>query len=410
MRAADHQGKDIPLEALRGLAALAVLVFHLLLSFRADLALQGSWWHGAVNGHAAVLLFFVLSGFVLTRRALATGDGRILARGALKRWPRLAAPILLSVLFSWALLRLGAMHHVEAGTLAGSGWLRGFGDAQPDGPVQPSLAQAVLQGGVFALFRGEEVDRTYNTVLWTMRYEFLGSFIAFAMALALIQLRAASLAVRLGLVALVALTVRFAEVYYLTFVLGVGLALFVTARRVRLPGAVAGAMVLLGLYLLGYREGSADHAWMEAIYRRTPSETYVHAAAAALLILAIEGSATLRARLSGAWAVLLGRLSFALYLLHVPVLCSAGAAAYLALGGGMAGALVASGVTVVATFALSVPLARFDVWWTRLVGRVAARIVPDPAPAARAPAPAVAEGGMGAGWAAAPQPSERKTA
>jgi peptidoglycan/LPS O-acetylase OafA/YrhL len=108
--------------------------------------------------------------------------------------------------------------------------------------------------------------------------------------------------------------------------------------------------------------------------------------------------------------VLLGRLSFALYLLHVPVLCSAGAAAYLALGGGMAGALVASGVTVVATFALSVPLARFDVWWTRLVGRVAARIVPDPAPAARASAPAVAEGGMGAGWAAAPQPSERKTA
>ncbi len=66
-------------------------------------------------------------------------------------------------------------------------------------------------------------------------------------------------------------------------------------------------------------------------------------------------------------------------------------------------------LTVLATFALSVPLARFDVWWTRLVGRVAARIVPDPAPAARVPAPAVAEGGMGGGWVP-PQPSERKTA
>ena len=52
-----------PLDSLRGLAALTVLSLHVLL-LMPD---QGGWlWRAPFyNGHEAVLLFFVLSGFVL---------------------------------------------------------------------------------------------------------------------------------------------------------------------------------------------------------------------------------------------------------------------------------------------------------------------------------------------------------
>src|ERR1700728_2842757 len=105
--------KDLPLEALRGLAAIAVLLWHSMLGFfpqwsgifpdrwPPEAALSGQVWYGLIYGTAAVTLFFVLSGFVLTRRFLMNGDQQIILRGAIKRWPRLAGPVLVTVLASW---------------------------------------------------------------------------------------------------------------------------------------------------------------------------------------------------------------------------------------------------------------------------------------------------------------------
>src|SRR5690606_12773670 len=68
------------LEALRGIASVIVLVHHALLGFAPGLhgllqpdsphALFGTPAFSLINGGAAVVLFFVLSGFVLTFRAL----------------------------------------------------------------------------------------------------------------------------------------------------------------------------------------------------------------------------------------------------------------------------------------------------------------------------------------------------
>ncbi|MBK1660526.1 acyltransferase family protein [Paracraurococcus ruber] len=396
------KNRDVPLEALRGIAAVIVLAWHALQAFAPGFWREdGAWWYGTVHGTAAVIVFFVLSGFVLTQRALATGDGRPLARGAIKRWPRLAGPVLAAVLLSWALFRLGLYAHAEAGPRIGSGFLATFGDAHPDGPVEPSLPGALLQGAVFSLFRGGPGDHSYNTVLWTMRYEFLGSFIAFGLGLALLQLGHASLAMRMALVAVTALLVRFAETYYVTFVVGVGLSLLVAARPPRIPLPLGLGMVVLAGWLLGYREGSPDHRLVDLLYPGTPPATYVHAGAAALLILALTGTERLRDALSGPWAAWLGRLSFPLYLVHVPVICSAGAWAWLALEGtglAVAGALLA---TTLLSLLLALPLAGFDLWWTRRLEQVAARLLPTGAPLRPAARPAlvpIGEGGMAAGW------------
>src|SRR5438128_873511 len=93
------RSKLIELEALRGIAAMMVLLHHFLLvvaprlhgrQFPDDpIALVRTPLYALVNGTAAVSIFFVLSGFVLTFRAMEKGDWRPLLAGAFKRWPRL---------------------------------------------------------------------------------------------------------------------------------------------------------------------------------------------------------------------------------------------------------------------------------------------------------------------------------
>jgi peptidoglycan/LPS O-acetylase OafA/YrhL len=79
-----------------------------------------------LNGHAAVALFFVLSGYVLSRRFFESGDHRILLKGAVKRWPRLMGPVLLVVLASYALFKVNFYQFEQAGAVSGSPWLINF--------------------------------------------------------------------------------------------------------------------------------------------------------------------------------------------------------------------------------------------------------------------------------------------
>ncbi len=88
--------RDVSLDAMRGIAALAVLGWHSMLAFYplssgylgatpiADSA-RSQFWFVAVHGAGAVAFFFVLSGFVLTRLSLTTGRTDILVRGLIKR-------------------------------------------------------------------------------------------------------------------------------------------------------------------------------------------------------------------------------------------------------------------------------------------------------------------------------------
>lgn len=56
----------VELQSIRGLAALVVVVHHCTFYFRYDPSVKYGF-EVALNAHAAVVSFFVLSGFVLTR-------------------------------------------------------------------------------------------------------------------------------------------------------------------------------------------------------------------------------------------------------------------------------------------------------------------------------------------------------
>ena len=73
-----------------------------------------------INGTGAVIVFFVLSGYVLSLKGRRPDAVSAILDTALKRWLRLMPLVLMSVLLSYALFNLGLFFHEDAGRLSGS--------------------------------------------------------------------------------------------------------------------------------------------------------------------------------------------------------------------------------------------------------------------------------------------------
>jgi peptidoglycan/LPS O-acetylase OafA/YrhL len=381
-----HSAKDIPLEALRGIAATIVVLWHAMLGFfpnRAGIfpgidatqAASAKPWFGLIHGPAAVTFFFVLSGYVLTRKYLVAGDSAILVRSAVKRWPRLAGPTTAAVLISWSLFALGLYRFEEAAHITGSPWLARFGYAF-DQPFLPSLWDALAQGAFYTFFRG---DAFYDSSLWTMRYEFIGSFVAFGLALLVYPLRHEKPWVAAALIMVALLICHYVSPLYAAFPIGLALAAFIPAERAALP--VSAMLLMLGgaVYFWGYTgsEVGAFAPVAKLAPRGTPP-AYLHVLGSVLVILAAESSPLLRKALSGRWAALLGELSFPLYLVHILVLCSLGSAVMVLTNPNVPAPLpnvIAAVVTVAGSFLAAVPLAVLNRWWVGLVNTRVSRIL-----------------------------------
>ena len=157
------------LDGLRGAGAAIVVVYHLLLVIPAVYDLPSAnhpadasavlWWIYRTplrilwGGHEAVLMFFILSGLVLTLPAIAAGRGRI-AWGAyyLKRLCRLYIPVWASLL-----LALTLAVAVPRAPGFGSGWMMSH---------EPVTAHALLYD-VSLLFGTTNL----NSPLWSLRWE-----------------------------------------------------------------------------------------------------------------------------------------------------------------------------------------------------------------------------------------------
>jgi peptidoglycan/LPS O-acetylase OafA/YrhL len=180
------------LEGLRGIAAIAVVAYHIVIMFYPAIAyglstnpapvlhsqIEGMLYGNPLNvflsGAFAVGVFFVLSGFVLSIGFFQTGKELIVKKLASKRYLRLMLPALASVILSFILFSL----HLNGGgdithPIANSGLPADWG-------IITGFIEAVREGTYGIFFNSEAY---YNPVLWTMAYEFTGSFIVFLLLL-----------------------------------------------------------------------------------------------------------------------------------------------------------------------------------------------------------------------------------
>jgi len=320
-------GRLTSLDGLRGCAALVVLIHHAALlsplwpgNIPAETATAYSfvWWANETPfkllsaGTEAVMVFFVLSGLVVTLPALRPRPFDWMAYYP-RRAVRLVAPVLGSVVL--AALWVAAIPQVSP--QGEDTWLSS--SSTPDFSFVNIVAAMDLFGG----------DGQINNPLWTLRWEML-----FSLLLPVFVVLAIVLARRWLLTAIVVVLLTWigertgaASLSYLpAFLLGSLLA--VNLDRVRglserwsgTPrgrATWAGIAVIGGLMLVG--------RWLATpLIAVAPELEYVLRGftplAAALLVLAVIGSTALKTIFSSRIPRFLGKISFSLYLVHAPIL------------------------------------------------------------------------------------------
>ncbi|MBJ6764321.1 acyltransferase [Myxococcaceae bacterium JPH2] len=365
--AARGSGKTLSLEGLRGLAAFTVILSHCVFGFYpflhegAATQLQAPWepvilnspFCALYNGTFSVCVFFVMSGYVLTRKFFAQGEVEPLQEAAVKRYLRLAPPVLGSVLFGYVLLKAGLF---PAGKSDLGPFLAGAYQHEA------SLLAATKEGLYRALILGEA---QYNYVLWTIQAEFIGSIALFAFLALFGRFRGSGwLAAATSLILIKQFPVN-----------GLCVAMFfVGAYMHRWPDigrrpVLLAVAVLAGLYLGGYHWNSASYThlvtlanWLQARGKTAEWPLFFPALGAVLLVWGIVRENAVSRFLSLRPLVWLGDKSFAIYLLHSAVLSSLGVFVYMGLPTHLSyltRASAASLSVIAGTLLVAIPFARF---------------------------------------------------
>ena len=320
-----NSGKELAVEGLRGLAALNVFLSHFLFGFFPRLfdALYPSIQTSVAeksslltffssplftvffNGGNAVAVFFVLSGYVLTKPYFERGDVASLRSRFVKRYFRLMIPSGVATLLGYGLYRGGFLHNVDLHAVTHSDWLTTQFRAEASGGF---AIQDALMG---CLFHG--VNR-YDPPLWTMRVEFVGSLLLFA-AYALFPKRSKVLPnTALVLLFVFGFFSRVDALYFAGFWLGSLLPhTRVPDRKIVLPISFS-----LGMILLAY---DASPFYSVLLYTEEHRVACNLLGAAFLLYAVIHGRKLNRFFCRRPF-VFLGKISFSMYLIHIPILFS----------------------------------------------------------------------------------------
>lgn len=369
------------LELLRGLAALGVVVYHFLRAFVAPertsdfaqavgLAIERPFVLGLINGPFMVSIFFVLSSFALTVKLLGTPAPMAVGIAVAKRFPRLFPVTFIGVMLPAVLYAAGLMFNEPVASLSGSEWLRDSGGVKiGDTWPEPSLVGGVADSlRLFA--RGLS---QYNSALWTMRYELLGSLAALGTALLIAGRRRPLLdTVIVTVIGLLALEVHALCALCVVTVL---ITKYLRDSTLHLSPAAASVVILVGL-LIGstYKpfpeELAMDPMLGEHILRL---DWVIHGAGAMMVFLGVH---RWRRRQWADWPVarMLGRLSFAVYAIHIPIIASLGAGIVLAMGYSLTSVLLAALVSAIVIGIVAHGIAYFDQWWVMTLNRTARRL------------------------------------
>jgi peptidoglycan/LPS O-acetylase OafA/YrhL len=229
------------------------------------------------------------------------------------RYLRLALPVTASCLVAWMWLSAfpNATQTLQQTVDNPSRWLN-YTYQEPILPVWYAAADGMVGNFVRGFSR-------FNNVLWTMQFELLGSLGIFF----LYFFSTGKLRLMILLVSAVVI-VRYLPASYFAFVLGAGL--YEAHKRDALQGlpAVLPALALLGAILLGSPgEGAHERLHLPDVpaqWEVGRPRGLISIVAAGLLLYAVLMLPLLARVLSTRLPIFLGRISFGLYLVHVPPL------------------------------------------------------------------------------------------
>jgi len=327
------------LEGLRGLAALVVFLFHFLVLFypvmyygagvfapiqhlRFEDNIHGTPLEGFLSGTFSVAVFFVLSGFVLSVGFFSTKNAEIVKKLAAKRYLRLMLPALASVLIALVFISLNLSSNKEAHEITQSVALRTVWSPHP------GFFEALYEGSIGVFVHGPV--NNYNSVLWTMQYEFSGSFIIFGLALLFGQSK-------WRWVVYLAAAIGFQGSWYLGFILGMVIAdLYVhrlsLMQKIRQPFymGILALGICLGAFPTSSKIGETiyGHVMLPWLSQAQNQSVYT-TLGAVCIVLAALGLVGFKRFLSGRMMSQLGKYTYSLYLVHQPLIYTVGTGLFM---------------------------------------------------------------------------------
>jgi len=301
-------------ESLRGIACIAVVFSHLLGTFYPQLhsfyqsalpefefveTIYNSPFTFLYSGTGAVFVFFVLSGYVLTLSSLKTTDyKKRFFVSITKRYPRLAIPALFSCLLMFLVLQV----NVDVSRIA---------EAMQKMKIEPHFFDAVYNGTIGAFATG---DQRYNRALWTMRIELIGSFIIYIACL--LQYKPALRHLFLLIIAIVSIKIpEQIQLGFYSFIIGHYFYFF----RNKIPEVLSVLIFILGLYFCGAHNNSASYSLFSNLLGEKTYE-YLNFLGGILVVFSVLKSKFIDDILDKKPLIWLGKVSFAIYLIHISII------------------------------------------------------------------------------------------
>jgi len=311
------------LDGLRGVAAVIVVCFHFACAFRADIvpgvAAKPYWLADTPlglfwNGPFSVSVFFVLSGFVVANAA-AKRRSPVYVNITL-RYFRLAIPALCSVVFAWALLKLFPDAATDVNRIQPTIWLEHTYQA---GDL-PGFLHMIAHGliGIYV-----SAGSKFNNVLWTMLYELRGS-VGLYLCYGLLSGRARRVVlISIGALSLIGISAP----AYVSFVFGALLRdLWAAGHRPFFPSVALLGGALIGFPAVGFADRMGFGGAPTVLALGDPDSIFAAIAAAMIVYGTLYSS--FGKHFSGRICQFFGTISFPLYLIHVPLICTVFAAVY----------------------------------------------------------------------------------
>lgn len=309
----DSKNHYLILDSLRGVAAILVVMFHLLETFA-----MGNNHNQIINhGYLAVDFFFLLSGFVI---GYAYDDRRktmSLGNFFKRRLIRLHPMIILGMLIG------GATFYFQ-----GSSFFPGI----PNVPVADMLLVMVIGMTLIPVgksmdVRGWEEMHPLNGPAWSLFFEYIAN-ILYALVFRHLSTKILSILVAIAAIALTHLAISRGDVIggwsidSLQLQIGFTRLLFpflagLLLSRVVKPGTIRNAFVWSSLILIVVlsipRLGGTEHQWINGLYVAFSIIVVFP------LVLYLGASGTLKGKKSQAIGKFFGDISYPLYITHYPL-------------------------------------------------------------------------------------------
>ncbi|TPX18281.1 uncharacterized protein E0L32_002790 [Thyridium curvatum] len=334
-------------DGLRGIASTLVVLTHIARAFDGDLFLPTSA-EGApprflqwpfvrllVQGRIGVTIFAFVTGYVCALKPIklyAQGSQdaafRSLAKSALRRPPRLILPATLATLLIWFFAQFGVF---QVAKRSDSWW---SGATSPD--IVPYVGDSILNMAHNIIRTWTWGQNAYDGNQWTLLPLLKGSFQVYVFIIATAYCKP-----RYRMMCSLGMWLYFYvgsdSAFGMQFFFGVFLsdlqnyqpAIQFLSDRARLCRVLAVVLVALGLFVASYPEGHAEwrpwSAWLHSVLvnilpGNPDFPRFSSGIGLELIALGLHFSPFIRDVLSNRYFLWLGRQSFAVYLLHGPLL------------------------------------------------------------------------------------------